>query len=946
MASWRRLPFGTSKQVPGPELMASPHRVRLVRILYQDVVAILDDEGVVHLFASNMNEFCRFKAHEKKTNLLLSEQKLRDPPILSFGMEHEANCTYAVMRVWRPAAVNDASDLIQSATCVRSVRLFQNSPSLSSEPTCCASSNNLTLIAVGLSDGEVLIMKSTDVERDNYTRFKNVSGIGGGSPAKEHIQPVTGLHFGKVSAEEGDQGKSVLFVISRKFVRSVLEAGQRGEYVITLNETAGCDPNCTCIFDEGSIVAGRREAVYFYTSHESTSCFAFEGEKLFLACQDGHLIVVSAALPGEEELLPGLDAGDSASHVTIYDLANRIVVFSQHFMGRVLWLLTSPSRTILVLRDGQLIEIQLESIAARLEVLFQRQLFGVALAIAQSQNFDSKSIVDIHEQYANHLLSKGEPDAAIEQFVKTIGYIEPSRVIGNFLEPSHIRQLTHYLQALHADERGLALPQHSALLLACLVRLSDDARLAEFLETDAASHFTRSAVSESIDLCRNAGYEEHALKLARKHGRVDAALTIMLTQICPDYDGALELMHSLPESPDKTGAILVTWASEMLNNRPEQFIDLLHYRSVSPTSGAERLAAAQETIALCAGHEKWLMRLLEKLIKTWCRHTPRVIWSTLLQLYLEPRANKEDHHSLFDPKEDQKLTPDLVSSDWDECRARALTLLRTPFDESDDEQALLICTAQNFNEGIVLLYERLQQHTELLRHYMYSHNHEAVTSLCLRLGPQRPQLWLEALSYVASSSPKTLTAETREQRNRLISEMVAAIERERLLPPLELIRRLAQSDEIPFALLAPYLNRSIQETLSATDEERHAANKFEVDTLQMKENLDDLATKPRVFQQSKCSKCSAPLANPSVHFYCQHSFHRACLADREEHCPLCASQRRRVRDHQNQLRSRASNYDDFLRQLDTSADGMATLVEFLGKGYIGTVAAISAGERG
>ena len=38
-------------------------------------------------------------------------------------------------------------------------------------------------------------------------------------------------------------------------------------------------------------------------------------------------------------------------------------------------------------------------------------------------------MVDIRKQYADHLYVKGDYDASMQQFVQTIGYIQPSYVI-------------------------------------------------------------------------------------------------------------------------------------------------------------------------------------------------------------------------------------------------------------------------------------------------------------------------------------------------------------------------------------------------------------------------------------------------------------------------------------------------------------------------------------
>mgnify|MGYP000867380723 CR=1 FL=1 len=49
--------------------------------------------------------------------------------------------------------------------------------------------------------------------------------------------------------------------------------------------------------------------------------------------------------------------------------------------------------------------------------------------IAKNQQYDSDSLIDIFRVYGDHLYKKGDYNGAIEQYIKTIGKLEPSYVI-------------------------------------------------------------------------------------------------------------------------------------------------------------------------------------------------------------------------------------------------------------------------------------------------------------------------------------------------------------------------------------------------------------------------------------------------------------------------------------------------------------------------------------
>ena len=62
-------------------------------------------------------------------------------------------------------------------------------------------------------------------------------------------------------------------------------------------------------------------------------------------------------------------------------------------------------------------------------MLFKKNLYSMAVSIAKSQDLGESGLVEIFKQYGDHLYSKGDFDGAIQQYIKTIGHLEPSYVI-------------------------------------------------------------------------------------------------------------------------------------------------------------------------------------------------------------------------------------------------------------------------------------------------------------------------------------------------------------------------------------------------------------------------------------------------------------------------------------------------------------------------------------
>ena len=65
----------------------------------------------------------------------------------------------------------------------------------------------------------------------------------------------------------------------------------------------------------------------------------------------------------------------------------------------------------------------------KLEMLYRKSQYTLALSLAQTQRLDESSVADIHRQYGDHLYGKADYDSAMQQYIKTIGNIQPSYVI-------------------------------------------------------------------------------------------------------------------------------------------------------------------------------------------------------------------------------------------------------------------------------------------------------------------------------------------------------------------------------------------------------------------------------------------------------------------------------------------------------------------------------------
>ncbi|MED6114584.1 Vacuolar protein sorting-associated protein 11, partial [Stylosanthes scabra] len=308
----------------------------------------------------------------------------------------------------------------QSALCLKVFDLdkMQSESSSTTSPDCITSFLVLEevppilLIAIGLDNGSVYCIKG-DIARERISRFKlQVEG----HSDKTHSS-INGLGF----------------------------------------RVDGLSLQLFAVTPSSELMIGRPEAVYFYEVDGRGPCWAFEGEKKLLGWFRGYLLCV-------------IEDQRTRKHVNIYDLKNRLIAHSAS-VKEVSYMLYEWGNIILIMSDNSALCIGEKDMESKLDMLFKKNLYTVAINLVQTQQADAAATAEVLRKYGDHLYSKQDYDEAMAQYIHTIGHLEPSYVIQKFLDAQRIYNLTNYLEKLH--EKGLASKDHTTLLLNCYTKLKD-----------------------------------------------------------------------------------------------------------------------------------------------------------------------------------------------------------------------------------------------------------------------------------------------------------------------------------------------------------------------------------------------------------------------------------------------------------------------------------------
>ena len=127
--------------------------------------------------------------------------------------------------------------------------------------------------------------------------------------------------------------------------------------------------------------------------------------------------------------------------------------------------------------------------------------------------------------------------------------------------------MIEYLEELHEHDRATV--DHTTLLLNCYAKLKDTGKLETFINSDNNFDF-----ETAITMCRQGGYYDQAVYLAKKHGEHDLVADILIED-SKEYDNALDYVWRL--GPDMAYPNLMKYARVLLEHCPtnttQVFID-------------------------------------------------------------------------------------------------------------------------------------------------------------------------------------------------------------------------------------------------------------------------------------------------------------------------------------------------------------------------------------
>ncbi|KAJ3287175.1 Vacuolar protein sorting-associated protein 11 [Borealophlyctis nickersoniae] len=974
VSQWRQFHFFDKELVVDAENTSSPPQwLQSIDITASaSNVTILNHAlAVVFSFQAYAKKVTHLK-HMRTKNQLVSigrRDAFMDPDALSITKDDEMGVP--VIKVWNLEKADKAAKtpvLMRSSKIQHANKVFP--------VTAFAVLENMTQVALGLENGVVLLMRG-DISRDRFTKSKVVH---------EGSEAITGLGFHE------DGKNTTLYIVTLARILSCETSNKDATQVL---DDQGADFGNAILTPQEShqeMVIGRKEAIYFYGLDGRGPCFIIDGEKTSMTWFRNYLAIVSREPPpnirhsvvgdiegeqsdssAEQAVMSPSGFGDTldGTVLTLYDLKNKYVAFTGTFNGEGLGARPQAINCVLgewgelfvITEDKKMHRLEEKDLDTKLDILFKKNMYALAINLVtspaqtsesaaealpqtSSSEYDYGTVVEIYKRYGDWLYSKGDYDMAMQQYLRTVGQLEPSYVIRKFLDAQRIHNLTSYLQALH--ERGLAKADHTTLLLNCYTKLKDEKRLDTFVK-GADDSKTSFDVETAIRVCRQGGYHDHALYLARRHDRHGWVLTILVEDL-QRYKDAVDYISRL--GVDEADDELSRYGTVLVREEPAETTDAL-----VALCGVVGGPGPEDFIHLFVGRGEWCVQFLERVAeRRWGEGkgkgkvgeevetglsrldedqrekeetSQRVVGNTLVELYLD----NGDKSAANDGEVQDHAPSNPDRSKWQQ---KAMKLLQNEKMSFDLDHALVLCKMRRFTDGVLYLYNRMGLHKDILQHHMDASNHKEVIATCKKYGDKDPSLWTQALSYFAEKGTRTgdLLGDAGPPE---LLEVLDTIDKRNLLPPLQVVQVLARNSAVTIGMVREYLIRRIEAERKAVDESEKLIHSYREETERMRAQIDELKGSPIVFQATKCDLCRQPLELPTVHFMCKHSYHQRCLGESDHECPRCAPEHRAIQELIRGQEKNAGRHDVFLQKLESADDRFAVIADYFSKNTFVTV---------
>ena len=782
-------------------------------------------------------------------------------------------------------------------------------------------------IGIGLEKGEIIIIKDI-FERKNDNK-NNIFLL-----PKATIDNITNLLFWKNS------NNSIILYMTT--VKELYYYELNNKTFSQMNSDFGALKGCISLdktLNKIILVSPFDNSIGELINFEKGGCWLLEGKKSNLQLYKNNIVFIA-----------------NNSKIIVYDPNNKLVIFNQEkeenenilnifsFSERNLIYCLKQSKNNEEKSIKEIIVYKEIHHDYKLEQFYNNKDYNLALKyVKQFPNLFRKDIkYEIIKKNGDYYASKGDYKNAINEYIKTINYYNPTEIICNLLDGSKMDFLIVYLEEINKKDFFIMEEKRNyyiSLLINCYIKQKKFKKLKEFIDKAYLNKQT-SIIRNVINICKETNQVELAMTIVEK-GKINDIKIEVLIEMKEDYNQAIDLLIK-EKNILKQFELTIKYGDLLFEKNKEKMLKLIYQilnHLINIKNGKEVILGNQDYIekvkklnyddlinlVILDKYENIRENILNFIIENDKNCNSKIIIGKIeISLVKFKEFSKEyinDNNNLKNP-----YIEDIIN----------ILKNKNKLAKIDKNYLMTLFITYNFQEGIIYLNEILNDQMRLLQIYMENQNYEKILNICDSYGLKNNDIYFQSLYYFIKTYSKDNSTE------KYIDMLLARLYEKGLLTTIAIVEISKKlQNKMKFGIIRKYISNVFKDNLVTLDTGKKERDQIFEQYNKIKRDIESLKRKKTFEINKNCNTCNQKLLakDEIICFCCNHSFHQLCYKNflevsniEEDICPQCVNKNNQLSQRMKQSIEQSNNHNNFFIELHSKPKKFELITKYLGKG--------------
>ena len=582
------------------------------------------------------------------------------------------------------------------------------------------------------------------------------------------------------------------------------------------------------------------------------------------------------------------------STIQIYDKTNNFLVYNNDTKKKIISVCCNSTYIYVFFEEKQnlkyIVKIKEKENKKKFEIFYSKNQYNIATDYAKKINSGPEKIAEISQRYAEYLYSKSEYDQSIQQYIKTINYLEPNNVIQKFLEKAKLDYLIQYLEAIENNvefqkKGNINNNDYAILLFNCYILQEKIGKLKDFIKNKNKKN-DYNILKIAVDVCLDTKNESLALSIAKQKNMNEEIMEILISKMNKIKDA---LDHLLPpknnskENKKQINSInsymneendikeviylAIKYGEKFLKENKSQIPDIFFNRISSFIDEKKSFLDQKDItnlIQVFIASDKYFKLLFDKMDIYGFEYSPKIIHRRI-ELYLE---NKEKDYK-------EKIKQMLIDKKY--------------INKYDINHLKILFNYHNFNEGLESLTTIINNKQDVIQLYMSKKNYNNLIEIVDNIIKNNVK-YKDTEDYFdihISFIPIILKFFISEKKNNkksdinfddYIQKIIGLISNSNIFIPADFIDILFEMDkDMKISDINDFMNTILNKELVSIGTYIKKFNEIKNQLTETESKIKELNTKAICFNLKKCDECNMSINFPCICFFCGHCYHQLCV---------------------------------------------------------------------